>query len=70
LLSESLDVLVIASTANKALLSEPGVDFLATLGEARGAVQFEVIRAEDSRPTILRFEYRPDIHRFSEQPVS
>ncbi len=68
--SESLDVLVIASTANKALLSEPGVDFLATLGETRGAVQFEVIRAEDSRPTILRFEYRPDIHRFSEQPVS
>ena len=68
--SESLDVLVIASTANKALLSEPGVDFLATLGEARGAVQFEVIRAEDSRPAIVRFEYRPDIHRFTEQPGS
>jgi len=68
--SESLDVLVIASTANRALLSEPGVDFLATLGEARGAVQFEVIRAEDSRPTIVRFEYRPDIHRFTEQPAS
>lgn len=68
--SESLDVLVIAATTNKALLSEPGVDFLATLGEARGAVQFEVIRAEDSRPTIVRFEYRPDIHRFTEQPVS
>ena len=68
--SESLDVLVIASTTNKALLSEPGVDFLATLGEARGAVQFEVIRAEDSRPTIVRFEYRPDIHRFTEQPAS
>jgi replicative DNA helicase len=68
--SESLDVLVIASTANKALLSEPGVDFLATLGEARGALQFEVIRAEDSRPTIVRFEYRPDIHRFTEQPAS
>ncbi|HWU40216.1 MAG TPA: DnaB-like helicase C-terminal domain-containing protein [Candidatus Acidoferrum sp.] len=68
--SESLDVLVIASTTNKALLSEPGVDFLATLGEARGAVQFEVIRAEDSRPTIVRFDYRPDIHRFTEQPAS
>ncbi len=69
-ISESLDVLVIASTTNKALLSEPGVDFLATLGETRGAVQFEVIRAEDSRPTIVRFEYRPDIHRFTEQPAS
>jgi replicative DNA helicase len=68
--SESLDVLVIAATTNKALLSEPGVDFLATLGEARGAVQFEIIRAEDSRPTIVRFEYRPDIHRFTEQPAS
>jgi len=69
-ISESLDVLVIAATTNKALLSEPGVDFLATLGEARGAVQFEIIRAEDSRPTIVRFEYRPDIHRFTEQPAS
>jgi hypothetical protein len=68
--SEALDVLVIASTTNKALLSEPGVDFLATLGETRGAVQFEVIRVEDSRPTIVRFEYRPDIHRFTEQPSS
>ena len=68
--SESLDVLVVAGTTNKALLSEPGVDFLGTLGDARGAVQFEVIRAEDSRPTILRFEYRPDIHRFTEQPAS
>jgi replicative DNA helicase len=68
--SESLEVLVIASTVNRALLSEPGVDFLATLGEARGAVQFELIRAEGSRAIIVRFEYRPDIHRFTEQPVS
>ncbi len=68
--SEALDVLVIAATANKALLSEPGVDFLATLGEGRGGVELEVIRAEDSRPILVRFEYRPDIHRFSEQPGS
>jgi hypothetical protein len=61
---------VIASTANKALLSEPGVDFLATLGEGRGGVELEVTRAEDSRPILVRFEFRPDIHRFSEQPAS
>jgi replicative DNA helicase len=68
--SEGLDVLVIAGTANKALLSEPGVDFLATLGEGRSGVQLEVIRAEDSRPILARFEYRPDIHRFTELPGS
>lgn len=68
--SEALDVLVIAATANKVLLSEPGVDFLATLGEGRGGVELEVIRAEDSRPILVRFEYRPDIHRFTEQPGS
>jgi hypothetical protein len=68
--SEALDVLVIAGTANKALLSEPGVDFLATLAEGSGGVQLEVIRAEDSRPILVRFEYRPDIHRFTEQPGS
>jgi replicative DNA helicase len=68
--SEALDALVIAATANKGLLSEPGVDFLATLGEGRGGVELEVIRAEDSRPVLVRFEYRPDIHRFSEQPGS
>jgi replicative DNA helicase len=68
--SEALDVLVIAATANKALLSEPGVDFLATLGEGRGGVELEVTRAEDSRPILVRFEYRPDIHRFTEQPGS
>jgi len=68
--SEALDVLVIAATANKTLLSEPGVDFLATIGEGRGGVQLEVIRAEDSRAILVRFEYRPDIHRFIEQPAS
>jgi replicative DNA helicase len=68
--SKALDILVIAATANKALLSEPGVDFLATLGESRGGVQLEVIRAEDSHVILVRFEYRPDIHRLSEQPAS
>jgi len=33
-------------------------------------VELEVTRAEDSRPILVRFEFRPDIHRFSEQPAS
>jgi len=70
-LSESLEALVIVATTDKSLASEPGVDFLATLGEGKGtAVQLEVLRVEDSRSTDIRFEYRPDIYRFIEQPSS
>ncbi len=70
-ISESLDALVIVATANNTLASEPGVDFLATLADGKGeAVRLEVLRAEDSRSTSIRFEYRPDICRFIEQPGS
>jgi hypothetical protein len=70
-LSESLEALVIAATTDKALASEPGVDFLATLGESKGtAVQLEILRVEDSHSTVIQFEYRPDIYRFIEQPGS
>ena len=68
--SRALGILVIAATANKTLLSEPGVDFRATLGEGRGAVQLEFIRAEDSRVALVRLEYRPDIHSLVEQSAS
>lgn len=69
-ISESLDALVIAGSANKTLSSESGVDLFAALGDESGAVQLEVIRAEDPRLNTIRFEYRPDIHRFVEQPAS
>lgn len=70
LLSESLDALVIAASANKALSAEPGVDLCATLGEEGGGVQLELIRGHDPRLSTIRFEYRPDIHRFAERPAS
>ncbi len=68
--SKSLDALVIAGTANKALSTEAGVDVLISLADGKGAVQLEVIRGDGPRWSTLRFEYRPDIHRFVEQPAS
>jgi len=70
LLSESLDALVIAGSSDKALVSASGADLVATLAEEGGAVQLEVIRADDPRLSTIHFEYRPDIHRFAERPAS
>jgi hypothetical protein len=69
--SESLEVLVIAAAATKALCSEPGVDFLASVSDATGTtVQLEVLPTVGSRSTIIHFEYRPDIHRFVERSAA
>lgn len=68
--SRSLDALVIAGTVNKALSTQPGVDVLISLADGKGAVQLEVIRADGPRWSSLRFEYLPDIHRFTEQRAS
>ena len=66
-LSDALDALVIAGTTNRALSSEPPVDYFATFGEAHGALQLDVRRIEDSRLATLRFDYQPEIHRFIEK---
>ena len=66
-LSDTLDALVIAGTTNRALSSEPPVDYFGTLGEAQGTLQLDVRRVEDSRLATLRFDYQPDIHRFTEK---
>lgn len=66
-LSDNLDALVIAGTINRAISSEPPVDYFATVGEAHGAVQLDVRRIEDSRVATLRFDYQSDIHRFTEK---
>jgi hypothetical protein len=68
--SESLDALVIAASTNADLASQPGADYVASLSAGKGTVQLEVTRREDSRSAIIRFEHRPDIHRFTEQPAS
>jgi hypothetical protein len=66
-LSDNLDALVIAATINRAISSEPPVDYFATVGEAHGVLQLDVRRIEDSRTTTLRLDYQSDIHRFTEK---
>jgi hypothetical protein len=68
--SESLDALVIAASTSAALSAESGADYVAGLSTGKGTVQLEVTRREDSRSTVIRLEYRPDIHRFTEQTAS
>jgi hypothetical protein len=70
-LAQSLDALVIAGTATRSLAADPAVDFLGVFSEGQGSsVQLELLRTGDARSTILRFEYQPEIHRFTEQPGS
>jgi hypothetical protein len=65
------DVLVVVGTANRNLSSEPGLDFLASLSSGLGnAAQLEVLPAGESRSTVIRFEYLPEICRFTEQPAA
>jgi replicative DNA helicase len=66
-LSDNLDALVIAATINRAISSEPPVDYFATVGEAHGGLQLDVRRIEDSRTAALRFDYQSEIHRFTEK---
>jgi hypothetical protein len=68
--SESLDALVVAASTSRGLSSERGVDYLASLSGGPGSAQLEVTRVDDSRSTVIRFEYQPDIYRFTEQPAS
>ena len=69
--SEALDALVIAGTADKGLSSDSGVDYLAGLHQGQAAsVELELLRAEDARSTTVAFEYQPDICRFREQPAA
>jgi hypothetical protein len=70
-LASTQDVLVVVGTANRNLSSEPGLDFLASLSSGLGnASQLEVLPAGESRSTIIRFEYLPEICRFTEQPAA
>jgi len=70
-LATAQDVLVVVGTANRNLSSEAGLDFLASLSSGLGnASQLEVLPAGEPRSTIVRFEYLPDICRFTEQPAA
>ena len=68
-LATTQDVLVVVGTANRNLSAEAGLDFLASLSSGLGNVaQLEVLPAGESRSTVIRFEYLPEICRFTEQP--
>jgi hypothetical protein len=70
-LASTQDVLVVVGTANRNLSSEPGLDFLASLSSGLGnASQLEVLPAGEARATVIRFEYLPEICRFTEQPAA
>ena len=70
-LATTQDVLVVVGTANRNLSAEAGLDFLASLGSGLGNVaQLEVLPAGESRSTVIRFEYLPEVCRFTEQPAA
>jgi hypothetical protein len=69
-ISDTLDALVIAGTTNRALSSEPPVDYYGSFSEVQGALQLDVRRVEDSRLATLRFDFQADIHRFTEKSGS
>ena len=70
-LSDSVEVLVVAATADQSLLTASELDFAAVMSEAQGgSVELELLRAEDSRTTIIRFSHQRNIHKFTEQPGS
>jgi replicative DNA helicase len=70
-LASTQDVLVVVGTTDRTLSSQPGLDFQASLSSGLGnASQLEVLPAGESRPTVIRFEYLPEICRFTEQPAA
>jgi hypothetical protein len=70
-LATTQDILLVVGTANRNLSAEAGVDFLASLGSGLGNVaQLEVLPTGEARSTIIRFEYQPEICRFTEQPAA
>ncbi len=67
-LAESLDVLVIAATANNKLLSAAEVDYTAWMTEDTGEMaKLELTSPKETQSTTVRFEYEPGMHRFTEQ---
>jgi hypothetical protein len=66
-ISNSLDVLIVAATANRNVARDTEVDFTAELAGGDTGVRLEFTPADESETTTLRFKFQPAIHKFTEQ---
>lgn len=66
-LSDTLDVLVIAGSISTALLSDRSAHWTSVLRKGESAsTELEVLKAGETKSSLLRFEYFPQISRFRE----
>lgn len=66
-LAESLGILVIGVADNMELVHERSADMAVKFTEEDGVSLLEVHTAGASEPTVLRFDYQRDTHRFEER---
>ncbi len=66
-LAESLGILVIGVADNMELVHERSADMAVKFTEQEGVSLLEVHTAGPSEPTVLRFDYRRETHRFEER---
>jgi replicative DNA helicase len=66
-ISDSLDVLIVAATADRKAASGKEVDFTAEMAGGDAGVRLELTPADESEMTTVRFKFQPEIHKFTEQ---
>ena len=66
-LADSRDSLILAATTDPTLLAFRDVDLAAIFRGSEGAVELEVLKAENDDSTSVTFDYEPDYCRFTER---
>lgn len=65
-LAEAFGIAVVGAATQMELVHERSADMAATLQEEAGQCTVKISSAESREPAVLRFEYRPELHRFTE----